>query len=62
MTQKQGQHMKKAAFLTRGDLKRYKYDDFLLMELELIEPSLFFSMAPHSPDRFAQALDQRVGS
>lgn len=30
-------------------------DTFLLMELELIEPSLYFNMDPNSPDRFAEA-------
>lgn len=30
-------------------------DDFLLMELELIEPSLYFPFAEGSPERFAKA-------
>jgi glutathione synthase/RimK-type ligase-like ATP-grasp enzyme len=34
--------------------------DFWLMELELIEPSLYFRMDPNAPKRFAQALHQRV--
>ncbi|MDR8391050.1 hypothetical protein NC796_07870 [Aliifodinibius sp. S!AR15-10] len=32
-------------------------DTFLLMELELIEPSLYFNMDPESPARFARFLD-----
>jgi glutathione synthase/RimK-type ligase-like ATP-grasp enzyme len=31
-------------------------DDFMLMELELIEPTLFFHADPAAPDRFAEAL------
>jgi glutathione synthase/RimK-type ligase-like ATP-grasp enzyme len=31
-------------------------DDFVLMELELIEPTLFFSAHPEAPERFARAL------
>jgi glutathione synthase/RimK-type ligase-like ATP-grasp enzyme len=34
--------------------------DFWLMELELIEPSLYFRMDPNAPERFARALHQRV--
>ena len=33
---------------------------FWLMELELIEPSLYFRMDPEAPMRFARALDRRV--
>jgi len=33
---------------------------FWLMELELIEPSLYLRMDPGGPKRFAQALDERV--
>lgn len=32
---------------------------FQLMELELIEPALYFRMDPESPGRFARALDRR---
>lgn len=31
---------------------------FALMELELIEPSLYFNMDPESPERFARIFDQ----
>jgi hypothetical protein len=33
--------------------------DFQLMELELIEPALYFRMDPDAPGRFARALDRR---
>ncbi|MDX1440598.1 MAG: hypothetical protein R3284_11920, partial [Rubricoccaceae bacterium] len=33
---------------------------FLLMELELIEPALYFRMDPASPMRFARAFDERM--
>lgn len=33
-------------------------DGFWLMELELIEPSLYFRMDPHAPGRFARAFHQ----
>ena len=36
----------------RADYVRHG-DDFVLMELELIEPSLYFNMDPDSPERFA---------
>ena len=32
---------------------------FAVMEIELIEPSLYFNMDPHSPRRFAEALTER---
>jgi glutathione synthase/RimK-type ligase-like ATP-grasp enzyme len=35
-------------------------DAFLLMELELIEPNLFFELAPGSEQRFASALAERL--
>ncbi|MGI9037295.1 MAG: ATP-grasp domain-containing protein [Gemmatimonadota bacterium] len=34
---------------------------FQLMELELIEPALYFRMDPESPGRFARALERREG-
>lgn len=33
-------------------------DTFLIMEIELIEPSLYFNMDEESPQRFARAFDQ----
>jgi glutathione synthase/RimK-type ligase-like ATP-grasp enzyme len=43
---------------TRIDLVRTANDQFQLMELELIEPSLYFNMDPESPDRFAAVFDR----
>jgi hypothetical protein len=46
----------------RVDLVRLpgKQQDFALMELELVEPALYFRMDPLSPGRFARALDTRI--
>lgn len=43
---------------TRIDLVRTARDTFALMELELIEPSLYFNMDPDSPERFVRVFDQ----
>jgi hypothetical protein len=40
----------------RADFVRGSGDRFLLMELELIEPSLYFRTDPCSASRFARAL------
>ena len=42
---------------TRIDFVRTAEDGFALMELELIEPSLYFNMDPESPERFANVFD-----
>lgn len=42
----------------RVDLVRGAANDFMLMELELIEPALYFRMDDESPRRFAAALDK----
>lgn len=54
--------------ITGGDAPLYARVDlvradagFLLMELELIEPSLYFRTEPGAAERFAQALDERAG-
>ena len=44
----------------RIDLVRDGRDSFALMELELIEPALYFRMDGQSPVRFAEALDVRM--
>ncbi len=44
----------------RVDLVRSKAG-FLLMELELIEPALYFASDPHAPENFANALAARSG-
>lgn len=43
----------------RVDMVRFQ-QNFYLMELELIEPSLFFSMDPLSPQRFAAAFERQL--
>jgi glutathione synthase/RimK-type ligase-like ATP-grasp enzyme len=45
----------------RADLVRANdSNDFWLIELELVEPSLYLRMNDESPQRFAKALDRRV--
>lgn len=46
----------------RVDLARTEEDNFVLMELELIEPSLYFNMAPDSAAFFAQVFDEWMSS
>ncbi len=43
---------------TRADYVRTAENSFALMELELIEPSLYFNMDPESPERFARVFDE----
>ncbi len=43
----------------RIDLVRSAGNDFVVMELELIEPSLYLRMDANAPARFADAIDQR---
>lgn len=47
-----------APVYARVDLVRGDDSQWLLTELELIEPSLSLRMEPGAPCRFAQALDQ----
>jgi hypothetical protein len=42
----------------RVDLARLDSGQYALMELELIEPSLYFRTDPKSPRRFARAFDE----
>ena len=44
----------------RVDFVRTEPDKFALMELELIEPSLYFNMDPDSPKRFIDAFLKRM--
>jgi glutathione synthase/RimK-type ligase-like ATP-grasp enzyme len=44
----------------RIDLVRDASGGFMLMELELIEPALYFRMDPDSPARFAHAFDRMM--
>jgi len=42
----------------RADFVLDDEGEFCLMEIELIEPALYFRMDPNSPTRFAEAVDQ----
>ena len=44
----------------RIDLVRTDDDNFVLMELELIEPSLYFQMDDDSPHRFVEAFIEKI--
>jgi len=46
----------------RIDFVRTEMDNFALMELELIEPSLYFNMDEHSAQRFVQAFIERMSA
>ena len=48
------------ALYARIDLIRHQ-GEFALMEIELIEPSLYFNMDPQSPQRFADAFVETFG-
>ena len=43
----------------RVDFVRDDQRDFVVMELELIEPSMYLRTDPEAPGRFARAIDQR---
>jgi hypothetical protein len=49
-----------APLYARIDLVRDASDNFALMELELIEPALYFRMDEESPARFARAFDKMM--
>lgn len=46
----------------RIDLVRIDKNNFALMELELIEPSLYFNMDSHSAKRFAEIFNNRMNT
>ncbi len=46
-----------APLYARIDFIRDAQDDFLVMELEMIEPSMYLRMDPQAPARFATAID-----
>jgi glutathione synthase/RimK-type ligase-like ATP-grasp enzyme len=46
----------------RIDFVRDDEEDFLVMELELIEPSMYLRTDPDAPMRFARAIDERYGN
>jgi len=43
----------------RLDFVRNKNNEFCVMEVELIEPSLYFNMDPQAAERFARVLDEK---
>jgi len=45
---------------SRIDFVRLSDKTYALMELELIEPSLYFNMDPESPERFARIFDEWI--
>lgn len=47
-----------APLYARIDFVRDDANDFLVMELELIEPSMYLRMDPQAPERFAMAIDK----
>jgi hypothetical protein len=47
-----------APLYARIDFVRDEYGDFRVMELELIEPSMYLRMHPEAPARFARAIDE----
>jgi len=51
-----------APLYARIDFIRDAYDDFLVMELEMIEPSMYLRMDPQAPMRFAAAIDAWANS
>lgn len=54
VAQKTMQTLPEDPLYARLDFVRTPDDAFALMEVELIEPSLYFNMDPHSPERFAR--------
>lgn len=52
------QHLEPQPLYARADYVRTAENDFALMELELIEPSLYFNMDEESPERFARIFDR----
>jgi glutathione synthase/RimK-type ligase-like ATP-grasp enzyme len=46
----------------RADFVRDDESDFLVMELELIEPSMYLRTDPGAPVKFARAIDARYGA
>jgi glutathione synthase/RimK-type ligase-like ATP-grasp enzyme len=51
--------LSKTPLYARVDFVRDELDDFLVMEFELIEPSMYLRTDPDAPGRFAQAIDNR---
>ena len=53
-------HIRPTPLYARVDLVRGTNAELLLMELELIEPALYFRMDENAPARFARALNSRM--
>lgn len=53
-------HMERELLYARVDLVRNDEGNFALMELELIEPALYFRMDKRSPELFAKHFDRRM--
>jgi glutathione synthase/RimK-type ligase-like ATP-grasp enzyme len=51
-------HISPALLYARVDLVRTQKEEFALMELELIEPSLYLRTAAHAPRFFAEGIDR----
>lgn len=51
-----------APLYARVDVMQVDSGETVLSELELIEPSMYFSLAPGSVDRFADSLERRVAT
>lgn len=54
--------MEETPLYARVDLVRNAEDKFVVMEVELIEPSLYFNMDPNSAERFARVVDGWITS
>jgi hypothetical protein len=54
--------LEQASLYARADFVRLDRDQFALMELELVEPALYLRMDSGAPERFARALDERLGA
>lgn len=52
------ERVKPTPLYARIDFVRDERDDFRVMEMELIEPSLYLRMHPDAPLRFARAIDE----
>jgi hypothetical protein len=50
--------VRESLLYARVDLVEIKYNQWALIELELIEPSLYFPYCAEAPSRFARAIDQ----
>lgn len=54
--------IKENLLYARVDFIRSEMNNFALMELELIEPSLYFNMDSESPQRFVKAFIDKMGT